>query len=236
MKPARIAFIGDFNPEVLAHRAINESLELWRAGGGLPIEPLWMGTDTILPGDEAQFRRFSGFWCVPATPYCNTAGALWAIEFARTHGVPFLGTCGGFQHAILEYARNALGLAGAEHAELQPEAPFQLLHRMRCSLVEKSQIVLAGGRGRFAVISGAAGTDEGYHCNFGLNPAYEHLFQSGALEIVARSEDGDVRAIELRDHPFFFGTLYQPERRALRGELHPLVRAFFTAACPNSKP
>jgi len=63
-----------------------------------------------------------------------------------------------------------------------------------------------------------------------LNPQFEHLFKGVELKIVARSEDGEARAVALRGHPFFIGTLFQPERKALRREIHPVVSAFF-AAC-----
>jgi CTP synthase (UTP-ammonia lyase) len=101
---------------------------------------------------------------------------------------------------------------------------------MQCSLVEKSQKIKATGRGRFASLYGATEDTEAFRCNFGLNPAYENLFEKTTLQITARSEDNEVRAIELTNHPFFLGTLFQPERKALTGKLHPLVSSFFSAA------
>lgn len=71
---------------------------------------------------------------------------------------------------------------------------------------------------------------EEYHCRYGLNPAYAHLFADGPLVVCGRDRAGEVRAIELTTHPFFFATLFQPERAALRGENHPLVAAFVRAA------
>lgn len=187
-----------------------------------------MPTDQI-KSDE-PFENINGIWCVPGSPYRNTAGALWAIQWARTRNVPFLGTCGGVQHAILEYARNVLGLKEAEHAEDNPDTSFPLLQKMKCALVEKSQPVATMGSGRFRQFYGADSGLEEFHCSYGLNPRFEPLFIGSGLEIAARSEDGQVLAIALRGHPFFIGTLFQPERRALRGEIHPVVKAFF-AAC-----
>src|SRR4051812_5174590 len=197
MEPTRIALVGDFNPDELAHQAINRSVALSAGPAGDAVEPVWIGTEKIVPGDEGVFQGIDGVWCVPASPYRNTAGALWAIQFARTRLVPFLGTCGGFQHALLEYARNVHGLAAAEHQELRPEAEVPLLNRLRCSLVEKSQNVRLTGQGKFGEFYGADSGRESYHCSYGLNPDYEHLFESGAMEITARSEEGEVRAIEL---------------------------------------
>src|SRR5688500_17598925 len=104
MQTVRIALVGDFSPEVIAHRAINESMRL---AGGAHVEPHWLHTVSIQRGQALE--SFHGIWCVPNSPYANTDGALWAIEWSRTHRIPFLGTCGGFQHAVLEFVRNVLG-------------------------------------------------------------------------------------------------------------------------------
>jgi CTP synthase (UTP-ammonia lyase) len=232
-KPVRVALVGDFNREVLAHRAIDLCFGLAQTRGDSQIEGSWIPTEAIMAGDLNILTSYHGIWVVPASPYRNTAGALWAIEYARTKRIPFLGTCGGFQHALLEYARNVLGLKDADHAELNPETKSPLLHRMQCLLVEQKQKVIVKGGEKFGKAYGADEGLEGYHCSFGLNPQYEHLLADGELEIVARSEDGEVRAVELRGHPFFIGTLFQPERRALEGEMHPLVRGFFRACLPS---
>jgi CTP synthase (UTP-ammonia lyase) len=229
----RIALVGDFNRDVLAHLAIEKCFALSRHGGSTLVEPVWVATEDVIEGDERIFREFQGIWCVPASPYRNTAGALWAIRYARTRPLPFLGTCGGFQHAMLEYARNVLGLKNAGHAETRPDSTLPLVSKLECSLVEKSQkIIVTDGR-RFKQWYGSDAGIEGFHCSYGLNPEFERLFDRGPMEIVARSGDGGVRAMALRGHPFFVGTLFQPERKALQGSIHPLVGAFF-AACATS--
>ncbi len=85
--------------------------------------------------------EFSGIWVVPASPYANMPGVLESIRWARENGRPFLGTCGGFQHALIEFGRNVAGLAGADHAETAPEAKLLLVTRLACSLVGKSGAV-----------------------------------------------------------------------------------------------
>jgi len=227
MQSVRIALVGDFAPEVTAHRAINASMQL--AGSLAPVAPEWVATESLRPGEERALSSFNGMWCVPNSPYANGDGALWAIEFARTRDVPFLGTCGGFQHALLEFVRHVLGREKAAHAELEPEAPFPLIAPLACALVEKSELIQPTGQGRFAQWYGSAST-EGFCCSFGLNPACEELLNKTNLRIVARGPSGDVRAVELREHPFFIGTLFQPERTALKGELHPIITAFIRAA------
>jgi CTP synthase (UTP-ammonia lyase) len=229
MGPVRIALVGDFDPGVTAHRAIEKCFLLAAQTASLPVEPVWLATESIVPRDQNALRHFGGFWCIPASPYRNTEGALWAIQLAREHNFPFLGTCGGFQHALLEYAHHVLRLPDAEHAETNPEAAFPLLTHLQCSLVEASQKVLVTEPGAFREAYGADSGEEGFRCNYGLNPKFEHLFKEGPMQIAARSVEGEARGFQLQGHPFFLGTLFQPERRALEGTVHPLVGAFFTA-------
>jgi CTP synthase (UTP-ammonia lyase) len=228
MSPIRIALVGDFNPEVLAHRAIEKCFAL-ACQSEARFEPHWMATESIAPGNHHALEAFAGIWCVPASPYRNTDGALSAIQFARTHSVPFLGTCGGYQHALLEFARDVLGLNNSGHTELDPAAPVPLLDRMHCALIEQSQKIVVTDQ-QFRSIYGADSGLEAYHCSYGLNPHYEPVFAGSPMKIVARSVDGQARAFRLEGHPFFIGTQFQPERQALAGSIHPLVRAFFSAA------
>lgn len=112
-RPIRIALIGDYDPQVTAHQAIPVALEMAAEHSGLNVQWQWLATDDIHA--ETPLHRFDGVWCVPASPYRSMDGALLAIRFAREQRRPFLGTCGGFQHAVLEYARNVLGWSDAEH-------------------------------------------------------------------------------------------------------------------------
>lgn len=101
--PLRVALVGDYDPAVIAHQAISRALALAAEACGRPVQPQWLPTESI--SRDADLDDFDAIWCVPASPYRSMDGALRAIRYARERGVPFLGTCGGFQHAVLEYAR-----------------------------------------------------------------------------------------------------------------------------------
>lgn len=222
----RLALIGDQDLSITAHQAIPEALSLATSALGIGLDHTWLATDGI---DAAALARFDGIWCVPGSPYRDTEGALRAIHHARVNGVPFLGTCGGFQHALLEYARNALGWADAEHGETAPDAGRQVITPLACSLVESIDAVHLEPGSRIARAYGAELAFEGYRCRYGLNPQFEAALLGGPLQASARDATGEVRAVELEGHPFFVATLFQPERAALAGRLPALVAAFARA-------
>ncbi|WP_192558792.1 CTP synthase C-terminal region-related (seleno)protein [Pseudomonas allokribbensis] len=223
----RIALIGDYDPQVTAHQAIPVALGLVTEHIRRPVDFEWLSTEQIHL--DTPLEGFDGFWCVPASPYKSEAGALRAIRFAREQQRPFLGTCGGFQHAVLEFSRHVLGWDDAEHGETSPDSSRAVLTPLTCSLVEAvDSIHLVPG----SLIVKAYETSEireGYRCRFGVNPQFERELLTHDLHAVGHDSAGDLRAIELKNHVFFVATLFQPERAALKGLLPPLVRAFVEA-------
>lgn len=226
-----IALVGDYSPDVIAHRAIPFALELARAATGDDLQWRWFHTGSFTEPARA-LASCDAVWLVPASPYANTAGALDAVRFARETGRPFLGTCGGLQHALIEYARNVLGLPEADHAETHPSGTTLVIAPLACSLVEQSARLRFSPGSRLREIYGQDQAEEGYRCNYGPSAAYRDAFERAGLRFSAFDDAGEIRAGELPPavHPFFIGTLFQPERAALRGQLPPLVRAFVHAA------
>ena len=222
-----LALIGDYNPDVTAHQAIPVALQLAADSLGLKVHLQWIDTDTLTPA--TPLHGFDGFWCVPASPYRDTDGALRAIRFAREQRRPFLGTCGGFQHAVLEYARNVLGWADAEHGELAPQAQRAVIAPLSCSLVEATDTVRLTPYTRIADAYGTLDIEEGYRCRYGMNPDFAQALLERELIPSGHDSAGDLRAVELLDHPFFVATLFQPERAALRGITPPLAIALLKA-------
>jgi len=228
MRALRIALVGDRNDAITAHRAIPVALGLVAESLARPLSFDWLASDA-LPADAA-LAAYDGLWCVPGSPYRDMDAVLRAIRVARERGVPFLGTCGGFQHAVVEYARNVLGWADAEHAESAPGAARPVISLLACALVEASQELRLQPGSRLAVAYGGEGAHEGYHCSYGLDPAFAERLAGEPLRATAHDAQGEVRAFELDGHSFFVGTLFQPERAALRGTVPPVVRAFVQAA------
>jgi CTP synthase (UTP-ammonia lyase) len=225
----RIALIGDYDSSVTAHRAIPEALKLAADEDRTTVESLWLHTST-LHAPEFQLAGFAGIWCVPASPYANMQGALDCIRYARECAIPFLGTCGGFQHALIEYARNACGLRQAAHAETDPDAADAVIAPLACALVDQAGEIILREGSRLRHAYGCERIQEEYRCSFGVNPKYAQLLFRDPLRATAHDTLGEVRGMELSGDAFFVCTLFQPERRALRGEVPPVVRAFFRAS------
>lgn len=228
----RIGLIGDYNTQVTAHIAIPQALE--RAAHELAesIEVIWLPTPTLAQDSAQKLANYQALWATPNTPYASMEGVLQAIRFAREQHIPFLGTCGGFQHTIIEFARNALGITNADHAESNPEASNLLVTPLACSLNEMTlKFTLLPGS-RAATIYGQQNIIEQYGiCNYGLNPDFQPLLErNGLLVSGVDDEQRAARIIELEQHPFFMATLFQPERSALKNLTHPLIKALLQAA------
>jgi len=217
---------------VPAHRAIPLALRLAGEAAAVGVEGEWVPTEEIR--GASRVSSFDGLWCVPASPYRSMDGALLAIRHARVHARPFLGTCGGFQHAVIEYARAVLGWADAEHAETAPQAARPVIAPLECALVEATQTVRFVANSRLAKAYGTTEATESYRCRYGLNPEFQAALVGGPLRVAADDATGEVRAVELDNHPFFVATLFQPERAALEDKLPPIVAAFVQACKASS--
>lgn len=224
----RLALIGDHSESVVAHRAIPLALALEAEARQQVVQFDWLHTAGLQ--DARVLRQYDGAWLVPSSPYAGFDNVLAAIRFLRETGKPFLGTCGGYQHMMVEYARNGLGYPEAGISEIDPDCPMPLVSELICALLDVSDPVLPEPGGLIARLCGVEPLEEKYRCRFGLNPDYAGIFAGSALRVAARDRDGAVRAMALDDAAFFLGTAFQPERAALEGRRHPVVSAFVTAA------
>ena len=232
----KISLIGERDSAKRAHVGIEASLDLFRREVDPGLTHEWIATSRITPSSVNDVLGASaGVWCTPGSPYENIDGALLAIRHARTQAKPYLGTCGGFQHALMEYSQNVLGLAAA-HQETDPLAPSPLIVKLSCSLAGVFAKVVATPGGGFERVLGAVESTEEFNCNYGIDPTLQTIFDGSELTFVAHDEAGQARAFRLASHPFFIGTLFQPERRALTAGLHPIVRAFLQAARKAAAP
>lgn len=218
-----VVLLGDRDPSSLTHRELDAAIRLLPAN----VRASWVSTDAA---GQARISEADGLWVVPGSPYRDDAAVYAAITSARTSGQPFLGTCAGFQYAVVEFARNVAGIADADHAETAPDGKSLVVRRLACSLVGQERIVTALPGTRMHAICGGE-PFKGFHwCNFGFSPEYVERLSSHGLTIGARADDAGVEAIELASHPFFMATLFQPQIGSMDGRpLHPVIQAFAAA-------
>lgn len=227
---ARLALVGDRSSTVQSHVRVPMLLDALAERDGLVLDAYWVPTTDA--GEPGAVEGFDAVWLLPGSPYRSEAGALAAIRTARERGIPFLGTCGGFQHALLEYARNVCGLARAAHAENDPEAAAEdlVIGRLACSLAGHEGAVRVAPGSLAESLIGAEQLVERYQCSYGPDSGHLELPRAHGLRFTGEDGDGQVRIVELPGHPFFLATLFQPELAGDGTRPHPFVRALASAA------
>ena len=231
-RPVRIGLIGDYKPDIVPHAAAGPVLAASADYLGIARpEVVWLETAELRPKlADGTLEAFDALWAVPNTPYADTNAALEAIRFARTAPRPFLGTCGGFQNAVIEFARNVLGMMDADHAETNPGGPRLLIAPLKCRLYGAAGGVRFVPGSRLETAYGRGESEERYFCGYGVNPAFREQLAAAGLHPAAHDAEGDLRGVELEGHPFFVATLFQPERTPPEHWPHPLITAFLSAA------
>lgn len=220
----RILALGDRDPAYLTHRELDAAFALMPDG----IECGWTATDSR---EARELDGIDGVWLLPGTPYRDDEAAYAAVAHCRRSGTPFLGTCGGFQYACVELARSLAGIAGAAHAESEPDGETIVVGALACSLHGEWREVTPVPGTRLAEICGTA-PFAGFHwCGYGLDAAVERRLQDAGVALSAHAPDAGAEAIELPGHPFFIATAFQPQVGASESEaLHPLIGAFLDAS------
>ena len=242
-KAVRIGILGDFNPQFPSHHATTAALQHAARKLDVELESQWISTPSLTAtGAQEILQSFDGLWASPGSPYKSFDGMLNGIGFARRCDWPFLGTCGGFQYALIEFARNVLGIADADSAENNSASKNIVIYPAACAV--------PGRKGDAPKLSGKIpeirlrpgyylqsfyGKDkeivtEEFFCNFEVNPEFEWATMEAGFPIVARGEQGEIRAIESPSHRFFIATLFQPQLSSTEKSPHPVVLAFVQAA------
>ncbi len=226
-----IAVVGDYGAERPTHRATQQALEHAVAP---PLRFEWLPSERAAEMEDAELASYAGLLISPGSPYRSMNGALKAIRVAREQRVPLLGTCGGFQHVAVEFARDVLGIEEADHEESNPDARELAIVKLPVSLAGGEHEVFFEPGSRVASIYGVPAAVEPFFCSFGLNPAYRARVEARGLAVSGTGADGAARVFELPEHPFFVATLYVPQARYTPDDPHPLVTAFVAAAATRS--
>ena len=225
MKRICVALVGDFSVKIHTLVALNDAIEHCRKHLDFLLETTWVPT-TWLPRDGFDKTLYQGCWVVPGSPYKDDEAVLNIIKWARENDFPLLGTCGGFQYMILEYARNVLKIANAIHEEINPDATNPIILKLACSLKGRQEEVNIEEDSWLRRVLGSEKIMGHFYCSYGFNDIYRHEFKDPFC-FTATSVEGEVRACELKKHRFFNGTLFQPSLDSTEDQPNPLIMDFF---------
>ena len=204
----KIGIVGDFNPDFRSHRMTNAALAHSNKFLKCALSYEWILTESIEKNFDSIIQDYTAFWIAPGSPYKSMINALRIIQFARLNNVPTLGTCGGFQHMVIEFARNVLNIKDAAHAEYDPYASKLVVNPLTCTLkCQTLEICIKDQSSKIFRIFGTDKICEKYYCNFGLNPAYQDEIDRQGFKVVGIDSHKEARILELKNHKFFIATL-----------------------------
>jgi len=238
MGAVRIGIVGDFDAQKHSHWATEAALFHAAAQLGAKIEPRWVPSPKLAQQRAADsLVAFDVILAAPGSPYRCLPGMLRAIEYARTRDVPFLGTCGGFQYALIEFSRNVLGWLDADSAENAPPASKHVvITPVSCDVPSPVRPRL-NGAGVARPVRGSllerlcGGTDLAaeYFCSYETNPEFVRHWEAAGLKVAALGDGGELRALELPSNRFFVATLFQPQLSSSFDRPHPIITGFLRA-------
>ena len=237
-----VALVGKYGLED-AYMSIHEALKHAGIEREVDVDVLWVDADKMHDEHTDRLETADGIIVPGGFGSRGTDGKIDAVRYARENDVPFLGLCLGFQMAVIEQARNVLGLDGAHSAEIDEETPHPVID----ILPEQHEIDDMGGTMRLGAHETqiAAGTlaekiyradscTERHRHRYEVNPEYIDQLESGELTFSGKA-GRRMEILELDDHPFFFGTQFHPEFRSRPDRASPPFVGFLDAVIDRSR-
>lgn len=222
MDAPRVALVGDKgNHNEPAHPRIDALMTQ------LNVDASWVSTINIT--GQHNLTEYDAIWLVPGAPYKNQAGVYAAVRHARQADIPFLGTCGGFWSALLEYADAVLCLPDAQCAVRAPEKMMHLIEPLSCSFNGDRVAIHLEAQCLLAEIYGSERADEVLQCSYALAEDFVTRASTGGLQMCAWDPAGAPRGLWIPQQRFFLALLFQPELNENAAQ-HPVISAFLNAA------
>ena len=240
-KEVTIALVGKYVQLHDAYLSVAEALKHggWENGANVNIE--WVDSETLNPDTvEDILGKCDGILVPGGFGNRGIEGKITAIKFARENDIPFLGICLGMQMAVVEFARNVIGLKNANSSEFVPEGDCSVIHWMPdqrgdiqmggtmrlgaypCSIKPGTELERAYGKSDIA---------ERHRHRYEFNNLYRDQFKEAGMVFSGLSPDERlVEAVELPEKTFFVGVQYHPEFKSRPNHAHPLFRELIKAA------
>ncbi len=245
-RTVRIALVGKYVQLHDAYLSVAESLKHAACTYNASVDIMWINSELVSPYNVDEMLRGADGILVPGGfGDRGIEGKITAIEYARTHNIPFLGLCLGMQMAIVEFARHVLGYSDAHSIELNPDTTHPVIN----ILPDQKGVTDLGGTLRLGAypcvldesskaykLYGQKMISERHRHRYEVNNDYRSELVENGMNLCGLSPDGRiVEMIELRDHPWFIATQAHPEFKSRPNKPHPLFLGFVGAALDNSK-
>lgn len=246
----KIAMVGKYVELHDSYISVNEALKHGGIETRSAVDIDWIDSETLEGGDvnlDDILGDVDGILVPGGFGSRGIEGKINACQYARTHGIPYLGICLGMQIAIIEFARHVLGMNGANSAEINPDTPFPVID----ILPEQKEVTDMGGTMRLGQypctlnpesksyeLYGASMIYERHRHRYEVNNDYRNDLLSGGMIFAGTSPDNHiVEMVEIPNHPWFVACQFHPEFKSRPNKPHPLFRGFVTAASKhkNSK-
>jgi len=241
--PARsvtIGFVGKYVQLVESYKSLNEALVHGGIANDCRVLVRHIDSEEVeRRGPDAFLGDVDGLVVAPGFGARGTEGKIASIRYAREKKLPFFGICFGMQMAVVEFARNVCGLAGASSSELDPQTPHPVVDLMpdqrgvtdlgaTMRLGAYPCVLLEGTKAADAY--GSLHISERHRHRWEVNNAYREQLMNHGLVLSGFSPDKRlVEMIELRDHPYFLGCQFHPEFKSRPTAPHPLFQRFIRA-------
>ncbi|MCS7142285.1 MAG: CTP synthase [Aigarchaeota archaeon] len=238
----KIGVCGKYTSLTDSYVSIREALKHAGAFNDTKVEIVWIDVEEFERDEDkiSVLKSLDGILVPGGFGKRGSEGKLKAIRFARESRIPYLGICFGLQLAVIEFARNVLGLEGANSVEIEPETE----HPVVTAIPEQTEVRAMGGTMRLGSqpvkvientlahsLYGSNLVYERHRHRFEVNPEYWGALTKGGLVFSGFSLDGRrVEIIELKDHPFFIAGQFHPEYKSRPGRPSPLFNGFIIAA------
>ena len=237
----RIAMVGKYIDLADSYKSLHEALVHGGIANECKVEIDYVDSEKIDPeGLPAEVTHADGILVPMGFGPRGTEGKIAAVRYAREQKVPFLGICFGMQMAVIEYARNVCGLAGANSREVDENTPYPVIDMM----TNQRGVTRKGGTMRLGSypcmlaenslahrLYGKRKIEERHRHRYEVNVAHRATLEEHGLILSGLSPDGSlVEMIELADHPFFIASQFHPEFKSKPLDCHPMFKGFIRAA------
>jgi CTP synthase len=236
-----IGLVGKYVDLVESYKSLNEALMHGGIGNDCRVNLHYIDSEEIEKrGPEPLLAAMDGILVAPGFGSRGTQGKIDAIRYGREEQVPFFGICLGLQMAVIEFARNVVGLKGANSTEMDPATPYPVVDLMpeQRNVTDKGATMRLGSYPcilnpgtKAATAYGSQEISERHRHRYEVNNDFrEGLTTHGLLLSGASPDRRLVEMIELPGHPYFVGCQFHPEFKSRPQEPHPLFQAFIGAA------